>query len=431
MKNFSRIAGYENEKKELLGLRRMLLKAETYAKNGVRIPRGVLIYGEPGIGKTVLAKDIATEGISMVEIRAADLCSRNVENAIRKAFEIAKSQTPAIILLDELDKIAGTSPNFFMEDNNDVKKILLQELDALETDKAVLVVATANDVDCLGDALIRSGRFDRLLSMRAPDEATRELIIDMYLKKIKINKCVNITYFARVTRGYTGAALECLINEAGILALGKEDPYLSDEDIKLAMNRLAFRGNEQTPTSDKNELRKIAIHEAGHAIVAIHLSPDSIYGASILPQGESAGHIQFIKDEKHFVSSSSAEKEIVVILGGRVAERIALGEMSLGSINDVTQAVGRMYELIIHHGIYGYEFVVDPNMRMGECYMAEATKAKMNEVFKVQMDKLDRRAREIITDNRALFNAIVDALIEKKMLSRKELFDLKGKYEHV
>ena len=215
-----------------------------------------------------------------------------------------------------------------MEDNDDVKKILLQELDALDSDKAVLVVATANDVDCLGDALLRSGRFDRLLAMRAPDERTRKLIIEMYLKKIKTPKKVNSAHLARITRGYTGAALECLINEAGIIAFSKESPCLNDEDITSAMNRLAFRGAERSPTNDANELKKIAVHEAGHALVAMMLTPHNIYGASILPQGESAGHIQFIKDENNFAGSASAEKEIAVILGGRAAEHTVLGEIS-------------------------------------------------------------------------------------------------------
>ena len=305
----------------------------------------------------------------------------------------------------------------------------LQELDALDSDKAVLVVATANDVDCLGDALLRSGRFDRILAMRAPDERTRKLIIEMYLKNIKTSKKVNSAHLARITRGYTGAALECLINEAGIIAFGKENPCLNDEDIKSAMNRLAYRGAEQSPTNDANELKKIAIHEAGHALVAMMLTPHNIYGASILPQGESAGHIQFIKDENNFAGSASAEKEIAVILCGRAAERTVLGEISLGCIDDVTQAVGRMYELIMRHGIYGYEFVINPNTRMGECYMSEETKSRMNSVFKTQMEKLDRRARDIIAENKDIFNAIVDSLMDKKILSREELFALKGEYE--
>ena len=174
------IVGYEKEKREITSLHDMLQNSNMYRHYGVRIPRGLALYGEPGVGKTVLARSIAGDGINIVELRSADCCEEDAPEAIKSVFEEAKRLIPSVILLDELDKIAGTSTNFFMESNDAVKKTLLQELDALSEEDDILVVATCNDTDVLGDALLRPGRFDRQLHIDLPNEETREQILEEY-----------------------------------------------------------------------------------------------------------------------------------------------------------------------------------------------------------------------------------------------------------
>ena len=221
-----KIVGYEKERKEIAQLREMLKNSARYRKYGIRIPRGIVLYGEPGVGKTALAKSIAADGISLIELRAANCCEEDAVNELKAVFERAKNSAPAVILLDELDKIAGTSESFMMEMNDSIKKALLQELDGLNEDDDVLVAATCNDTDSIGEALLRPGRFDRRLHIEAPDEATRRLIVKEYFDRLKMKNDVDYGYIAKITYGYTGAKIECLANETGILAAEKETPVV-------------------------------------------------------------------------------------------------------------------------------------------------------------------------------------------------------------
>lgn len=425
--NFEKIAGYENEKKELLSLREMLHNADKFKEKGIRIPRGAALYGEPGIGKTVLARAIADEGIALIELRAADCCSDDTESAIRLAFEHAKENAPSVLLLDELDKIAGTSMNFFMEGNDDVKKILLQELDRLTSDDVVLVVATCNDTECLGEALLRSGRFDRLIGMSAPDEDTRKKILEQYFNGLDIKQEFDIDYVARITTGYTGAKLECLVNEAGIMAMDQNKDCITEEDIRLVMNKLSFNGSERKPTKDQDALKRTAIHEAGHALVALYTRPENLYGASILPQGESGGHIHFIGCYENAPSISQVEEEIEVLLAGRVAERTILKDFCLGAENDLRQAAGKMMYLISNQAAYGYKFLLNSIGGRGMAdFMSESVKEATAQLIDEKLTELDTTAQSIIENHRETFDKIVAALLEKQVLSREELLSLAG-----
>lgn len=423
------IVGYEKEQEEIRQLREMLKNAERYRDYGVRIPRGIVLYGEPGVGKTVLAKSLAADGISLIELRAANCCEDDAVKELKEVFEKAKQATPSVILLDELDKIAGTSDRFMMEMNDSIKKTLLQELDSLSNEDNVLVVATCNDTDSLGSALLRPGRFDRQLNIEAPDEETRKLIIKEYFGRLKVKADLNFDYLSRITYGYTGAKIECLANEAGIMAMDKPEPSVDLSDIRVIMNKFAFGSNAKKPSDDLTKLRNVAVHEAGHALVALKLAPDCLFGASILPQGESCGHIQFINPDEGVGTVSEIENEAAVLLGGHIAERTVLGEYLTGADSDMRGAVGRIHYLAVSQAAYGYAgATLGTNMRSSDTISEKLKESVCNTVLK-KLNDIDGMVEKLISENLELHSKIVKALMEKQTLSRDELFEIKNAAE--
>lgn len=424
------IAGYEKEKKELDSLREMLHDIKRYRDLGIRIPRGLLLYGEPGVGKTIMARSIADERINLVELRAADCCEDEKDIAIREAFNKAKENAPSVLLLDELDKIAGTSRHFYMEGNDDVKKILLQELDKLTDDDAVLVVATCNIVECIGNTLLRAGRFDRQMEIKKPDEDTRKKIVKLYFDKLKIKRNINIEYLAKIMHGCTGAEIECIINEAAIYATENNKKGINIDAIRKVMNKIAFDGSECQPLEDEEERKKIATHEAGHAIVALALIPNNIYGVTILPQGNSGGHVQIIHEENKLVASDDIKSEIAVLLAGRVAERTVLGKTYLGSEADLSRAKTLAVNLLTKHAIGGYKLLmksVPHDFEDGNA--SEECQSELDREFERLMNQSDRVAEYIIRNNKEVFDEIVNALMDKQMMSRDELLAYKDKIQ--
>ncbi len=422
------IVGYENEKKAINSLRQILLKSDAYRASGIRLPRGLVLYGEPGVGKTQLARSIIAGDIALVELCAASCCAENAEEAFREVFKVAKENQPAVILLDELDKIAGTSDRYFMEANSNIQKMLLQELDSLSEEDTVLVVATCNDISVLGDALLRPGRFDRQIRVELPDEKTREDIFSEYFGRIQIKKDLDFQYLSRITPGYSGARIECLVNEVGIYAFENDIETITLDDVTLILNRLAFNGNEKSPIGDKNKLRMIAVHEAGHAVVAMAISPDSLLGVSVLPQGESSGHVDFVNQESEILSVKDLENSVAVFLGGHVAERVVYGEYFLGSGDDLENAESRMRFLTIAQAAYGYEAIVGMNGCRYEMINDSEGKSIVRRIITDKMNELDAKCEYIIRQNRKLYDEIVDRLVNNQTLTREELFEIKSRY---
>lgn len=330
----TKIAGYEKEVAQLEQLKDFLHNAGKYADCGVHIPKGVLLYGYPGVGKSVMAKSIADENINIIELRAADCTRDNSEEFIQEAFAQAKKMKPCLLLIDEFDKIAGLRDEYYIAMNDKAMKILLQELDSLKDENGVLVVATCNDIRRLGPALVRSGRFDRIFEIGLPSLDDRKKILSLYFDRIKMPKNLDVDYVARVTSGYSGAQLECLVNESGILAIERKQSDIDFDCFQTAMNRLAFHGVEGEIKDSEKHL--VAVHEAGHAIVALYLKPDKVSTATIIPQGQSKGHTRMIYDDEICCSENSdGIDDVAIALGGRVAEIIEFGEASCGCSNDM------------------------------------------------------------------------------------------------
>ena len=268
---FEGIAGYAREKRELMELRAFLHRAEEYRGAGVSVPKAILLYGHPGVGKTVMVRAIADDGISTVELRAADCCGDDAAEKVVQAFAEAREKAPCVLLLDELDKIAGLGIGHDREESA-MNRVLLQELDRLPGGEGVLVAATCNDVRAIGSALARSGRFDRMLRVEEPSEEDRAEILRLYLGQMSVPCEADIPYLARLTSGSTGAALERIVNEAGLAAMEKAEPVITLGDVCSVMGRLTFDGAPK----DCAAFRETAVHEAGHAVAGLILEPMSL-----------------------------------------------------------------------------------------------------------------------------------------------------------
>ena len=423
MNRFKQIAGYEKEKQYLMGLREMLLNLDEYRKAGVRIPCGILLYGEPGVGKSMLARAIADKPIACVEVCSADCTREDAADRIMSAFETARSSAPSVLLIDEIDKIAESSMNFYMDDNERIMKILLQELDGQKDNSGVLVVATCNQYRGLNPALLRSGRFDRMLLIDTPSLDDRKAIIRYYMSKIKLKKRVDVSYFAKITAGFTGAQLECFINEAGILAMKNGGTEMTQEHLRTAMNNVVFRSMEGDPGSDRRR-RVVAVHEAGHALVAYALSPDRLSGASVLPHGDTLGHVCLNGRENDEVGSvQESEDRVTVGLAGAAAEKMVFRTHSASSADDYVAAASVVQNLITINAAYGLELLCPsargPFREAGQ--LSERLREKIDSKRVEVLERLNARAETILSENRDTFSALADALFERYSLSGEEI----------
>lgn len=422
-RNFEHIAGYHKEKAELLTLRDLLENVEDFRSSGIRMPRGVLLYGAPGVGKTVMAKAVATGDIACVELRSADCTKSDSEEYVLAAFEEAREKAPCVLLIDELDKIAESNEAFYMEGNDRVMKVLLQELDGQKDNSGVMVIATCNDHRHLNKALLRSGRFDRIIKIGEPSFEDRCEIIKHYLDKISIEKNVDVKYLAGITSGYTGAQLECIINEAGITAIQNNCKRIEMRDVQKAMNRIAFQALEGE-IKDESERFKTAVHEAGHAVIALLTDPDSISSASIIPHGAVKGHVRMMHEQESDESIEEVEAHVDAAFGGTVAEEIVLGKRYMSSMNDIGKARLLLYDLVAGIGAYGIGVAgISSDMYQHRISSVNSLK-RIDTVLNAKMQEHYDKVKRIIEENRALTEHVARILVEKLTLSKEELISL-------
>ena len=424
MDSFDRIAGYEKEKEQLRSLRELLLHLDDYKKSGIRIPRGVLLYGEPGVGKTVMAKAIAEAPISCVELCSADCTKEDAADLVLKTFERARQAAPAVLLIDELDKITEESREFFMEGNNRIMKILLQELDGQKDNSGVLVVATCNHFQQINPALLRSGRFDRLIQIGNPSLKDRKAIVHYYFSKVKLEKHIEEDYLAKITGGYTGAQLECAINEAGILAMESNASAIELEHIRTAMNRISFQTLEGN-IGEKKDRMITATHEAGHALVALLLSPDKLTGASVIPHGRTRGYVRMrYSEEAEILSADDMEKDVIVSLAGAAAEQLVYGTNYLSSTDDFRKAFFMTHSMITDLGVYGLDLLCPDRAVRGEIMISQELVDRICSKRAELINRFSERALALLKENEEAFHAIAEALTDRYTLSKEEIEEI-------
>ena len=356
---FDDIAGLDEEKEELKEIVEFLKRPKKFTEMGAKIPKGVLLYGKPGTGKTLIAKAIAGEAdvpfISMSGSEFIEMFAGLGASRVRKLFEKARKLSPCIVFIDEIDAIGSRrSSNSGAEtENNQTLNQLLVEMDGFSSEETIIVLAATNRPEMLDKALLRPGRFDRQITIPAPDMKGREEILKIHSKDKKLAEDVSLKNIAEDTAGFTGAELANILNEAAIIATKKEHEAITNDDLDEAVKKVTV-GLEKTSRKISEKDKKLtAYHEAGHAIVSQFLpTQTAVKEVSIIPRGMAGGYTMYKSDEdKYYISKTEMEEKLIALLGGRAAEKLILNDISTGASNDIEVATKIAKDMVTAYGM--------------------------------------------------------------------------------
>lgn len=356
---FSDVAGLDEEKEEMVELVKFLKEPKKFIEMGAKIPRGVLLYGKPGTGKTLIAKAIAGEAgvpfISMSGSEFIEMFAGLGASRVRKLFDKAKKLSPCIVFIDEIDAIGSrrTAGSGAESENNQTLNQLLVEMDGFGSEETIIVLAATNRPEMLDKALLRPGRFDRQITIPAPDKKGRLEILKIHSKDKKLAENVNLESIAEDTAGFTGAELANILNEAAIIATKNEHEKIVADDIEEAVKKVTVGLEKKAKVISDKDKRLTAYHEAGHALVSWYLpTQKKVKEISIIPRGMAGGYTMYKTDEdKSYISKTEMEEKLIALLGGRAAEKIALNDISTGASNDIEVATVIAKEMIVKYGM--------------------------------------------------------------------------------
>ena len=427
---FDDVAGLEEEKGELVEVVDFLKKPDEYIKMGAKIPRGILLYGKPGTGKTLIAKAIAGEAgvpfISMSGSEFIEMFAGLGASRVRKLFEKAKKMAPCIIFIDEIDAIGSrrTSGSGAESENNQTLNQLLVEMDGFETDETVIVLAATNRPEMLDKALLRPGRFDRQITIPAPDLNGRLDILKLHSKDKKLADDVDLKAIAGDTAGFTGAELSNVLNEAAIIATKSRHEKIQNEDIENAVRKITVGLEKHNRVISEKDKKLTAYHEAGHAVVSRYLpTQNDVKEISIIPRGVAGGYTMYkTTEDKYYVSRTELLEKIMALMGGRAAEKLVLNEISTGASNDLEVATGIARDMFT---IYGMSDSLGPiSLKVEEAYELELFGEKIvNEVgdqIKQLIEDSYSAAQRLLLEHRVELDRVANALIEKEKITAEE-----------
>ena len=436
---FKDVAGIDEEKEELEEVVEFLKNPKKFTDMGARIPKGVLLVGQPGTGKTLLAKAVAGEaGVPFFFISGSDFVEMYVgvgASRVRDLFQEAKRNAPCIIFIDEIDAVGrqrGAGIGGGHDEREQTLNQMLVEMDGFSANEGVIVLAATNRPDVLDKALLRPGRFDRQIVVPAPDVKAREQILAVHSKKKTFADDVDMKLIAKNTSGFVGADLENLLNEAALLAARQDHKAIEQKDIEDAMVKVTMGPEKRTRVRSDKEKRLVAYHEAGHAVVSKFLpTQDPVHEISIIPRGMAGGYTMYRPSEdKSFISKTEMEEQIISLLGGRVAEEIAIGDISTGASNDIERATAIAKSMITKYGMnerlgtvtYGsesQEVFLGRDLAQEKTY-SEETAAIIDEEIKKMISKSYQRAKELLEQNMDKLDAVATVLIEKEKITEEE-----------
>lgn len=443
---FSDVAGLQEEKEELEEIVDFLRAPKKYTQLGARIPKGVLLVGPPGTGKTLLAKAIAGEaGGPFFSISGSDFVEMFVgvgASRVRDLFEEAKKNAPCIIFIDEIDAVArrrGTGMGGGHDEREQTLNQMLVEMDGFGVNEGIIVMAATNRVDILDPAIMRPGRFDRKVVVGRPDVRGREEILSVHAKNKPLGDDVDLKQIAQTTAGFTGADLENLLNEAAIVAAKDNRAYIRQDDIKKSFVKVGIGAEKKSRVISDKEKRITAFHESGHAIL-FHLLPNvgPVYSVSIIPTGSGAAGYTMPLPEKDemFNTKGKMLQDIVVSLGGRVAEELVFDDITTGASQDIKQATQMAKAMVTKYGMSDNiglicydndddEVFIGRDLAHARGY-SEGVASAIDQEIKRIIDECYAKAKQMITDNRDVLDACANLLLEKEKISQQEfeaLFD--------
>ncbi len=438
--NFTKVAGLREEKEELEEIVDFLSAPGKYTKLGARIPKGVLLVGPPGTGKTLLAKAVAGEaGVPFFSISGSDFVEMFVgvgASRVRELFEDAKKNAPCIVFIDEIDAVArrrGTGMGGGHDEREQTLNQMLVEMDGFGINEGIIVMAATNRVDILDPAIMRPGRFDRKVHVGRPDVGGREEILHVHAKNKPLGDDVDLKQIAQTTAGFTGADLENLLNEAAIRAAKADQAYIRLDDVRNSFVKVGIGAEKKSRIISEKEKKITAFHEAGHAIL-FHVLPDvgPVYSVSIIPTGVGAAGYTMPLPEKDemFNTKGRMLQEIVVDLGGRVAEEMIFDDITTGASQDIKQATAMAKAMVTKYGMSenlglicydedDNEVFIGRDLAHTKGYGENVATIIDQEVKRI-IDECYIKAKEIIHEYEQVLHRCADLLLEKEKISREE-----------
>ena len=436
---FDDVAGVDEEKEELEEIVEFLKNPKKFTDMGARIPKGVLLVGQPGTGKTLLAKAVAGEaGVPFYSISGSDFVEMFVgvgASRVRDLFEQAKKNAPCIIFIDEIDAVGrqrGAGLGGGHDEREQTLNQLLVEMDGFSDNEGVIILAATNRPDVLDKALLRAGRFDRQIVVGSPDVKAREQILEVHARKKKLAEDVDLKVIAKNTSGFAGADLENVLNEAALLAARRNYKEIGMKEIEDAMVKVTMGPEKKTRVRSEKENRLVAYHEAGHAVVSRYLpTQDPVHQISIVPRGMAGGYTMYRPTEdKSFMSKTEMEENIVSLLGGRVAEALILNDISTGASNDIERASQIARNMVTKYGMSDRVGAIMFGGGQGEVFLgrdfaqtkdySEETANIIDEEVKKIVDRAYNRAVEILSAHTDKLHAVAGVLLEKEKIEGEE-----------
>ena len=446
---FSDVAGCDEEKEEMAELIEYLRNPEKFAEMGARIPKGILMVGNPGTGKTLLAKAVAGEAdVPFYSISGADFVEMFVgvgASRVRDMFKKAKSTAPCMIFIDEIDAV-GRQRGAGLGGGNDEREqtlnMLLVEMDGIEENKGIVIIAATNRPDVLDPALLRPGRFDRQITVSLPDRAGRKAILEVHARNKKLGKDIDLDALAARTPGFSGADLENVLNEAAIMAVRNKRKIITMEDLDEAIDRTMGGPAKKSRKYTEREKKLVATHEAGHAVVGLFLEDANVVQkVTIIPRGLAGGYnLMTPKEDAMFIQTKNELiAQITGLLGGRVAEELVLGEISTGAQNDLEKVTKIAKAMINEYGMSDTLGPVQYDSSSGNVFLGRdyTTNKNYSDTIAYEIDKEVRKlvnscydnAKKIIRDHRDVLDNIVRELLEHETLTSEDLENIM-KYGH-
>ena len=436
---FNDVAGVDEEKQELQEIVDFLKNPKKFTDMGARIPKGVLLVGHPGTGKTLLAKAVAGEaGVPFFIISGSDFVEMFVgvgASRVRDLFEQAKKNAPCIIFIDEIDAVGrqrGAGLGGGHDEREQTLNQLLVEMDGFALNEGVIVMAATNRPDVLDKALLRPGRFDRQIVVSQPDVKAREQILEVHARKKRLSADVDLRIIAKNTSGFSGADLENVLNEAALLAARNNETEITMKNVEDAMVKVTMGPEKKSRVRSEKENKLVAYHEAGHAVVSRFLpTQDAVHQISIVPRGMAGGYTMYRPNEdKSFMSKGEMQENIISLLGGRVAEKLILDDISTGASNDIERATKIARAMVTQYGMsdrigpmtlgVGQEEVfLGRDLAQSKEY-SEETASVIDEEVKSIIDTAYKTAEEILRRNIDKLHAVAGVLLEKEKIDGDE-----------